>query len=228
MESISFYDDDVRKDVRERVIERYCDDYTPNARALDQRIYLPHFLQNDFVRYWRTVAVDFGAKQWRSLRNDWNLRYAKLVPSRKVLFAGSLMSLFLTYYALDDIYRGINERERSEHDEKTRKHLYDTLLRHLREQFDKPAIARLLDFYDIGTDQSKGALATVLRCHSEFCGILDERNSRELLNKPSSDRGAAPLVRRVERIARDLESALEEVFFDDPKLNFLTRRFGLF
>ncbi|MGH8480711.1 MAG: hypothetical protein ACREXK_14405 [Gammaproteobacteria bacterium] len=67
-ESISVCDDDVRKNVRELVIERYCDDYTPKARALDHCIYLPHFLQNDLVRYWRTIAVDFGAKQWRSLR----------------------------------------------------------------------------------------------------------------------------------------------------------------
>ncbi|MGH8480710.1 MAG: hypothetical protein ACREXK_14400 [Gammaproteobacteria bacterium] len=101
------------------------------------------------------------------------------------------------------------------------------MLRHLREQFDKPAIARLRDFYDKGTDQSKEALATVLRCHSEFCGILDQRNSRQLLQKPS-DRGAAPLVKAVERIARDLESALESVFFDDPTLKFMTRKFGLF
>lgn len=36
------------------------------------------------------------------------------------------MSLFLTYHVLDDIYRSINERERSEHDEETRKRLYNT------------------------------------------------------------------------------------------------------
>ena len=203
------------------MIERYCDDYTPKARALDHRIYLPHFLQNDLVRYWRTVAVDFGAKQWRSLRRDWYLRYAKLVTSRKVLFAGSLMSLFKTYHVLDDIYREINERERPQHDEEVRKRLYDTLLRHLSGQFEKPAIARLLDFYDMGTDQSKEALATVLRCHSEFCGLLGQRNSRQSLTRRGTDE-------TVERIARDLESALEVVFFDDPALNSLTRRFGLF
>lgn len=94
-ESISVFSSSAHDEVINNILRRYCADYLPPRRAEGHRAMVPRHFVNDLVRFWRTMAVDFGAKRWRSIQDDSNLRLIKLRTTRKILFAGPLCSLLL-------------------------------------------------------------------------------------------------------------------------------------
>ena len=79
----------------QNILERYCADYLPTTSEENSPVKIPRYLLNDLVRYWRTMAVDFGTKRWRTSKERTNLRHAKLLVTRKMLFVGPLASLLL-------------------------------------------------------------------------------------------------------------------------------------
>ncbi|MDQ4143132.1 MAG: hypothetical protein M3198_05180 [Actinomycetota bacterium] len=87
-ESRSVYQPELHDRLLRAVLERYLADYggKPKAGA-------PRFLLNDVQRYWYTLAVDYQAKRWEDASSGWGLRYLKLLNSRKVAYAGTLVSL---------------------------------------------------------------------------------------------------------------------------------------
>ena len=135
-ESRSIYGAAVRDSVMDLTLRRYCDDSNPQHRSTANPRNVPRFLLNDVVRYWRTVAVDFGAKQWRptSAGGGWQLRRAKLITTRKILFAGTLMALFLAHKKLED-------------EALVGQDAYENLIKFLRSEFDRSPLARLMDAY---------------------------------------------------------------------------------
>jgi hypothetical protein len=56
--------------------------------------WIPLFLLNDFVRYWRTMAVDFAYKQFDRGNSGYALRSIKLGLSRKLLYASGMLACF--------------------------------------------------------------------------------------------------------------------------------------
>jgi hypothetical protein len=84
------------REVIEKILSRYCADYLPPNCEEDTPSKVPRYLLNDLVRFWRTMAVDFGTKRWRTTKDDSYLRLAKLMISRKILFAGPLTTILLT------------------------------------------------------------------------------------------------------------------------------------
>jgi hypothetical protein len=217
IESDWLFDQEARKLIVRRLLERYCADYCPDSDFWVQHtVRIPHFLLNDVIRFWRTMAVDFGAKQWSALRPDWGLRYAKLLTTRKVLFAGTLSTIFRTQAALEGI---TDNGER-----------YASLLDYLEEEFSVPPLERLMRSYDRVVDsESKESLVQILASYDEFIDILERPGVRSIFQYGDKDDPDTARYRdAAQEGAAQIHERLNQLFFDDPLFQDLTRHYGLF
>jgi len=169
-----------------------------HQNRLDQP-YVPHFLLNDVLRYWRTVAVDYEAKRWDELRGrKWGLRYVKLLSSRKLVVAGTVVSLFWPVITGTPTTPDV-----------------------LRSQFAMPAMARLGQLARVlGTDTQEH-LRSVLVLADRFNGWLADAEIRREYERWSDPASAAPDSAMHEALedAKKLQCSLEAIFFSEEPLN---------
>jgi hypothetical protein len=214
-ESTSVFSTSTYDNVIDKILGRYCADYQPPLRKEKSSAKVPRYLVNDLVRFWRTMAVDFGAKRWRSTEgNDSYLRLIKLRTTRKILFAGPFCSLLL-----------VPERIK----------LAEELPAYLRACLKKPPLAQLAS---IASDQSlaprlsessKKALKDLLEAYDNLIGLFNERGARHVLKNPDS--AVQPFKEKAdkcEQIAQTIQTCLELIFFDDPVFKGCFRKYSVF
>ena len=65
--------------------------------------------------------------------------------------------------------------------------------------------------------------------YAEFLELLDDKKSREALKAlRAADSRTDPTFQRVRGISRTFENALDHIFFENPSVAPLTRKYGVF
>ena len=196
LESLPATADDVYAAARKRVLSRYLDESIKDYRP-------PRFLLNDTIRYWRTVTVDFAAKE-QAGPEKWGMRNAKLRISRKLLFAGGLLPVFRC---------GAGEQA----------DMFDFL----SAQLDMPPTDRVAQAFLEHEAADPGARA--LGAYDEFIGLLDDEDSRERLEEVTRATAAdSEIFAEVRQLGGQLERGLLALLFETEPLSKLVRDYAIF
>ncbi|HEY0019204.1 MAG TPA: nucleotidyltransferase domain-containing protein [Longimicrobium sp.] len=202
--------------VVQNVLQRYVgeDIVSPG----DSAYRVPRFLQNDVVRYWRTMAVDFAHKRRMRGPEGWALRNAKLRLSRKLMYAAGLMSCFYC----DALFHA---RART-HPLREAQQVEDYLAGLVRTKPLDIVAGVMLDYFGV----LSGAAERLFGAYDEFLGLLHDESRREHLKKLRPDAADEDAeYQRVRDMGTRFQDALTEIFFTcDTPLRDLTIRYGVF
>jgi|SRR5579872_114856 len=200
------------------VINRYLEEDVHPLTRESTRYRVPRFLLNDIVRFWRTMAVDFASKQRDRAGEGWGLRNAKLRMSRKLIFASGLLLCFSS-----NLDPELNDQISTDKDAIKLK-----LVNHIRDRVrltPLQILAKSIEQYGV-PDRTANKL---FGAYAEFLGLLDDEECRNALKAlRASDSRTDATFRRVRDISRAFESALDDIFFVNPQLAPLTRKYGVF
>lgn len=192
-ESVSLLKYDEHRALRQAITARYLHDQATHDAGV------PRFLLNDVIRYWRTVAVDYQAKRWEEVEGEkWGLRLLKLRSTRKLTFAGTVVSLLLP--AL--------QGRRPDPDG-------------LTDQWEMPPLARLAQLHDVVGPQGQGYLREILQLADQFAGWLQRDDFRQAAKGVDHLR-SAPVgseLREAYSATRALNEALMSLFFCDEAIH---------
>lgn len=211
--------------VRDRVVRtllnRYLtDDY--GYHALEKfKIRVPRFLLNDIVRYWRTMAVDFAAKQRERDGAGWALRNIKLRMSRKLIFAAGLaMCLDCQLHPSAQLSAGAFASEAD---------FYSALTEHLMGFADQPPLD-LLASVTLKFGGGSAAGAEILDAYEQFLELLSDKDKRSHLEGLKREEAVGDdLFVGARSIAENFQRGLSRFFFaTDAKLTDAAQRYGVF
>jgi hypothetical protein len=184
------------------------------------RHHIPHFLLNDFARFWRTMAVDFAYKFRARSGEGWAIRNIKLRMSRKLLYVAGLLACFRCHLDFtpderEDIYRVEEVRP--------------LVLELINDIFsDRPLdiIAR----FAIRHEHLYETASRLFHAYDEFLGVLSDENKRNHLERlPEGAGDNDNLYRETRATTHRFRDALLDLFFDqDTELGLLTRLYGVF
>ena len=197
LESVAACHEDVLAGVRRDVIHDYLSDALKDRRP-------PRFLLNDLVRYWRTIGVNFVAKDRERDGRGWGLRNAKLRTSRKLLFASGLLPVLRCH-----------------------EHAAEAIGPFLAEQFALPPADRVADAFLRYGAAADGA--EVLAAYDAFLALVDDGDVRAELHaidgRAAAD--ASPRFRAVATLGAAIEHGLLALLFG-PELGPVTQRYAIF
>ncbi len=197
LESVAACNPQVLAGVRRDVIHDYLSDALKDRRP-------PRFLLNDLVRYWRTIGVDFVAKDRERGGRGWGLRNAKLRTSRKLLFASGLLPVLRCH-----------------------EHAAHEIAAFLEAQFALPPADRVADAFLHYDASAEGAAA--LAAYDAFLALIDDPATRAELHAIDSRSAAdaSPSFAEVARLGATIEQSLLALLFG-PQLARTTQRFTIF
>lgn len=186
-ESASIYQPERRAKLLRAVLARYLVDY-PGSRKEG----VPRFLLNDVIRYWYTLAVDYQAKRWEGDDRGWGLRYLKLLLSRKLVYAATVVTLLRC--------------------DKQRPATVDRLA----EEFDKAPLVRLIELLDDEQFEGREDLEEIVLIAERFAAFLADAELREKAKVAPAPDGldTDPRLREMLEAAASLHRALERLLFD--------------
>lgn len=208
--------------VRERVIRNVLARYVIHDRSVRSRSGIrqtvPHFLLNDVVRYWRTMASDYASKMWERQRDGWGIRNVKLRFSRKLLFIWGLLASFSgELFASPEFHRVENDDD-----------FFLMLADLIRTQTDSPPLELLARVVlEAGDDDVADA---IFSSYDQFLGVLANAGAREKLEAVRFEEALRePAYAGLRDASQRFRNGITRLFFDaHPKLPQLIRDYGVF
>lgn len=211
--------DDAFERVLRNILWRYiAEDY---GWSQSQTQNVPRFLLNDIVRYWRTLAVDFGYKRRDRAGAGWALRTIKLRMSRKLSFASGMLMCYQC--ALDEAVNDINPK-------KDPAAAASKVVAFLAPLSQTPALDILAAFF-IKHAELADVARELFAAYDDFLGILNDRDRREHLERLTAEEIADDNVYQQARVVgHRFRDALGTLFFSDraSDLLSLTKAYGVF
>lgn len=197
LESTPVSGDDIYLTVLDEVLGRYMDGSVKAFRP-------PRFLLNDVVRYWRTICVDFAAKEWKG-PEKWGIRNAKLRTSRKILFAGGLIPVLECSRFDKPAMRPFLEAQRT-----------------------KPPTDRIAQAFLEHAAIDEGA--RTLGAYDEFVGRMHQEDFREDLEKVTRDTAVdSTAFSEAGQIGKELQAGLLALLYEaSPQLAKVVRDYAIF
>jgi predicted nucleotidyltransferase len=200
------------------VLNRYLLEDRGFWRGSGHRV--PRFLQNDFARYWRTMAVDFAYKLRARSGKGWAIRNIKLRMSRKLIYVSGLLACYRCHLDYTP------EQRLSIYSDPNRK---QEIIDHLQGIFKTTPleiIASVLFRYDHLDETAK----KVLGSYDEFVGMLSDDEARARLEElTEEDADADPIYKQARQLSHTFRDGLLAFFFDpNSDLEELTRNYGVF
>lgn len=209
--------------VRERVIRNVLARYVLHDRPVSnkQGRYdpIPHFLLNDVVRYWRTVASDYASKMWERTQQGWGIRNVKLRFSRKLLFVWGLLASFSgPLFDAGLLAPAAREEE-----------FLMLLLDLIREQTEVSPL-ELLARVAAADGVKEDTARDIFGAYDEFLGALADPERREHLESIPFDHAMADeAYEPLRKASSRFRFAINALFFEQhPKLPELIHKFGVF
>ena len=201
------------------VINRYLEEDVHPLTHGSTKYRVPRFLLNDIVRFWRTMAVDFASKQRDRAGEGWGLRNAKLRMSRKLIFASGLLVCFSV-----NLDPALNTQISTD----SKDDIKLKLINHLRESVrftPLEILAKAMEQYEV----PESVATDFFGAYAEFLDLLDDEKSRKALKAlRASGSRTDPTFQQVRKISKVFEKSLDHIFFENPKIAPLTRKYGVF
>jgi hypothetical protein len=217
LESLAIGDDDAHNRVLTATLQRYLEGDVSFVNGLGGNT-VPRFLLNDIVRFWRTVAVDFAAKQRDRSGTGWGLRNAKLRMSRKLIFAAGLLICFDCHLnrppALDDAQLPSAER-------------LMIWLEFLKERVLETPLEIVSRFL---YGQNSPSARALLDSYEAFLALLENEELRKHLDNLKIEQARGDSVfQEVRQMGHSFQDALTRILFDESKeVRDLVRKYGIF
>lgn len=205
--------------VRNNIVKRYLEEDLGLWRASTKRK-IPHFLLNDFARYWRTMAVDFADKQHDRFHEGFALRNIKLRLSRKLLYISGLLACFRCQLDFPDEQARIRFFSR-ENSLAVTSYVVDLLD---RTPLDTTA-ETLLKFAG-----KRERIGEIFESYDDFLGLLSNSSERKHLEDLRPDRiDTDPVYQKAREISHRFGDAVCGIFLTpDNPIGELTIRYGVF
>ncbi len=211
-----------REDAYQRVVRNILNRYLLEDRGLwkgsGHRV--PRFLQNDFARYWRTMAVDFAYKLRKRAGKGWAIRNIKLRMSRKLIYVSGLLACYRCHLDYSEQDRALIFADPDRRME---------VVEHMEAVFRETPleiVAGVLLRYS----HLKNAAKTIFDSYNGFLGILADDQSRSHLESLTEDRADEDeIYQRARQFSHSFRDGLLAFFFD-PKseLDSMTKNYGVF
>lgn len=209
--------------VRERVLRNVLTRYIVSDRSVprsDGKPYpIPHFLLNDVVRYWRTMASDYASKMWERRGKGWGIRNIKLRFSRKLLFVWGLLAAFSAKLFPSEALVQL-ENDPQEY--------YLQLVEHV---LRCTAVTPLELLARVVMQQASDETALLIfSSYNQFLLTLSDPEKREALERVTFEESETdPIYASLRGASRDFRNGINSLFFDNhSELAALIRQYGVF